>query len=175
MSALAAEVKNLDLDDAERLAEEVRLEFWRDVFPVDPVVIAKQMDLKVIEAELPAPVSGGLLRKDGDDPVVVLNESEPKTRKRFTCAHELGHYVYRLETGCDREFEYTDLRNHLSSMGMDKEEMFANRFAGALLMPRSKVEELMKNHLPVLVMAHKFGVSADAMRVRLKVLNLFDC
>jgi Zn-dependent peptidase ImmA (M78 family) len=162
----------LPLTQAESLADTLRSQLWGDHLPVDPVALANRLDIKVIETPLPNNVSGGLIKQDGNTPMIVLNEKDSRQRKRFTCAHELGHYVYRVETGLDGDYEYTDLRGVLASSGTNYEEKFANRFAGALLLPQESVKKLFKEESPVFMMATQFDVSAEAMQVRLRVLDL---
>ena len=162
----------LGVEDAERLANDVRAEVWGRDIPVDPVVVANEMGLKVVEAVLPNDVSGGLIRRRGEDPRIVLNERDSRERKRFTCAHELGHFVYRAETGSADDYEYTDLRDDLASLGINTEEMFANRFAGALLMPADHVRQFVSEKAPTVIMARRFGVSEEAMNMRLRMLGL---
>lgn len=140
-------------------------------FPVDPVVIAKRLGLDVIVARLPDRLAGALIKEADKDPVILLSETDSKNRKRFTCAHELGHYVYRQENG-NGTYEYLDLRGEHSSTGLDPEEVFANQFAAALLMPEHEVRSLAAQGKSRAVMAMYFGVSDDAMRIRMKTLHV---
>lgn len=139
-------------------------------FPVDPVWIAKQLGIDVIETELPDDVSGALIKEADQDPVIILSQADSKNRKRFSCAHELGHYAHRIN-GSDH-YEYIDLRGQSSRNGKDPEEIFANQFAAELLMPSEDVCNLHKKGKPSFIMASYFGVSDDAIRFRLKNLDL---
>ncbi|MBT0974157.1 ImmA/IrrE family metallo-endopeptidase, partial [Salmonella enterica subsp. enterica serovar 1,4,[5],12:i:-] len=87
-------------------------------------------------------VSGALLKEPEQDPVIILNRNDSNVRKRFTCAHELGHYVKRTENGQPLEYEFVDYRGKLASQGVDSEEIFANNFAACLLMPEKEVRRL---------------------------------
>ena len=140
-------------------------------FPVDPFVIATQFGIKVIEADLPADVSGAIIKKKGNDPIIALSKSDSNNRKRFSCAHELGHYVYRTDE-LQEEYDYIDLRSKTSSIGTEPEEIFANKFAASLLMPEEEVKKLYKKKTPFFLMAQYFGVSDDAMTIRLENLKL---
>lgn len=93
-------------------------------------------------------------------------------RRRFTIAHELGHWV--LHCGgqavgaqyCRSE----DVGAHAAGREIERQ---ANAFAAALLMPAAAVREAAAGHqLNVHVLADLFGVSAPAMRVRLTALRL---
>ena len=158
--------------DAKTSASELLQSTWGDRgFPVDPVWIAGQLGLDVKEAVLPPNVSGALIKDQDQDPVIVLSKSDSKSRKRFTCAHELGHYADRLNKD-EAQYEYIDLRGDQSGTGMDPDEIFANQFAAALLMPEDEVRRLARANMPAFLMAQHFGVSDDAIRFRLKNLRL---
>lgn len=151
-------------------AENILAAFWgSDRFPVDPIRIAKMMGVDVKEGVLPDEVSAGLLKKPGHDPVIILEARDSKVRRRFSCAHELGHFVDRFG---EDEYEYVDLRGTLAKAGSDPREIFANRFAACLLMPEDAVRKLDKDRTSVWKMAKHFGVSSEAMGYRLQALNL---
>lgn len=139
--------------------------------PVDPVLIAKELGIEVVEADLPEDVSGALIKDGGKDPVIFLNASDSKARKRFSCAHEIGHYINR-KSASNENYEYVDLRSLASSKGKDPEEIYANRFAAELLIPEERVRAFHKEGFPSFIMAIKFGVSDEAVRNRLKNLKL---
>lgn len=138
--------------------------------PVDPFVIAQKLGIKAFAAGLDDGISGMLIKRAGEDPEIYVHVSDSANRQRFTCAHELGHYVKRSATG-DVAWEYVEHRDLLTSQGTDQEEIYANQFAASLLMPREAVEELHKKLGPA-ALAYEFGVSADAMHYRLVNLGL---
>lgn len=145
---------------------------WGDRgYPVDPVWIANQLGIRVIEAQLKPDVSGALVKKQDADPVIVLNATDSRVRQRFTCAHELGHYVSRSGQVAN-EYEYVDLRGPTASAGYDQDEIFANRFAAALLMPEDEVRRLRNEGIHPLLIATRLGVSSDAIGYRLKNLGI---
>ncbi len=74
-----------------------------------------------------------LVKRRGEDPEIYVHASDSLNRQRFTCAHELGHYVKRSAMG-DEEWEYVEHRALLASQGTDPEEVYANKFAAGLLM-----------------------------------------
>lgn len=144
--------------------------WYSGVFPVDPVQIAKKLEIEVFDMDLSSNVSGALIKEQGRDPVIILSESDNKNRRRFSCAHELGHYAHRMLNDGDH-YEYIDLRSELSSQGSNAEEVFANQFAANLLMPESEVRKALKE-VPAFLLAQHFGVSDDAMNFRLRGLGL---
>jgi Zn-dependent peptidase ImmA (M78 family) len=139
--------------------------------PVDPFVIAQKLGIKAFAASLDEGVSGMLVKRAGQDPEIYVHAADSTNRRRFTCAHELGHYYKRSAAG-DAEWEYVEHRDLLTSAGNNPEEIYANKFAASLLMPRAEVERRLQagNGLPTL--AFEFGVSEDAMHYRLVNLGL---
>lgn len=140
-------------------------------FPVDPAKIANEMGLDVFITELPANVSGALIKEQGQDPAIFLNGDDNKVRQRFTCGHELGHYIARQADNSET-YDYVDLRGETASNGTHADEIFANQFAAELLMPADEVKRLHELKHPSYIMAHYFGVSDDAVKYRLKNLRL---
>ena len=168
----------MDIDDikerARREAEELAAVYWPEgKFPVDPVRIASRMGATVRIGELHEDVSGAVYRAVKEDPVILINRKDSKARQRFTCAHELGHVVER--SGDSEEFHTVDYRRQEPGT---LAEVFANEFAACLLMPeaavRSVFEDLddMTDSRRLFSMAQEFGVSTQAMNVRLSKLGL---
>jgi len=143
--------------------------------PVDPFAIAQALGIKAFSAPLDNGVSGMLVKRAGEDAEIYVHAADSPNRQRFTCAHELGHYVRRVAAE-DTEWEYVEHRDLLASQGTNPDEIYANQFAAALLMPREVVEkrldELGSRGLAVAPsLAVEFGVSADAMQYRIKNLD----
>jgi len=111
----------------------------------------------------------GVLIKDPIYTLLVVNENDPEPRRRFTIAHELGHFF----------LEHAGRRFAEPSSDDPPQERAANRFAAALLMPedwlRAAWEDYRDNpdHRPDII-AEMFGVSAEALKVRLKELGIAD-
>jgi Zn-dependent peptidase ImmA (M78 family) len=138
--------------------------------PVDPIVISRKLGINVFEADMKPNLSGRIVKESGEDPRIIINKADSLTRKRFTCAHELGHYLQRLAS--DDTFSYEDERGPLAATGMNPEEVFANQFAAALLMPATEVTERSGDGMGVGELAITFAVSAEAMSFRLRNLGL---
>jgi Zn-dependent peptidase ImmA (M78 family) len=66
-------------------------------------------------------------------PVIILSPERPAGRRRFTCAHEIGHHVFQHGYRLD---ELNDENSSPASL----EELLAQRFASALLMPKITVD-----------------------------------
>jgi Zn-dependent peptidase ImmA (M78 family) len=163
---MRSKVKMEAAEDAAKLLSAV----WSGAIPVDPVAIARAAGLRVVEAELDEKTLGALVKNPGQDPVILLNQHDGPNRRRFTCAHELGHFVRRsVET---EEYATVDLRNSFSATGSDSEEIYANEFAASLLMPEDEVRRFVKAGMNDLEMAIRFKVSREAMQHRLDNLDL---
>ncbi|HEY7456018.1 MAG TPA: ImmA/IrrE family metallo-endopeptidase [Solirubrobacterales bacterium] len=156
--------------DAEEAADRVRREFWGDEVPIDPAQIAEAMGLQVLAAQLGPELAGALVKEAGKDPRIFVNGADSQNRKRFTCAHEIGHFVKRSDL--DNGYEYYDFRDSFSSTGVDPEERYANAFAAALLMPKDQIKQMEKEGLKDIEMAARLGVSREATVFRLDNLGL---
>lgn len=157
-------------ESAEKAAERILAEKWGDTIPVDPARIARALGLRVVDVYLNDEVSGALVKERDLEPSVVLNAEHHPNRKRFTLAHEIGHFVKRADTS--EEYEYIDRRDERSSTGTRDEEIYANNFAASLLMPDDAVRTFHRRGWNVRDMAARFGVSQAAMENRLKKLRL---
>jgi Zn-dependent peptidase ImmA (M78 family) len=155
--------------EATEKAQHVLERFWGDGVPVDPAQIAHKMGIEVANAYLDPDVAGAIEKRNGQPAAIYLSADDHPNRKRFTCAHEIGHFVRHGE----EDFEYVDYRDGTASMGIDEEERFANAFAAALLMPEREVRRLHGLGMHEKDMAGTFGVSEAAMVNRLKNLNLY--
>lgn len=151
-------------------AEAIRLlrRYWpTGELPIDPVRLADRLGISVRIAELDPRVSGAIIKHPGENPVIGLQKEDHDSRKRVTCAHQLGHYI--LCAGKD-DFYRVDGRDALSTETSDPDEVFANRFAAALLMPEAAVRRHADE--PIYYQASRFGVSAEALGYRLEQLGL---
>lgn len=151
----------------EMMAAKVLDQYWDDdYFPVDPYKIATKMGITVMEAKLPEEISG-LYYSENDKREIYISSSEHLKRKRFTAARVLGHAVDMPNTS------FVDKpRDRLSQRGVGKEEVFADQFAAALLMPGYAVRKLVRHGWDVPQMADFFGVSNSAMSIHLNNLGI---
>lgn len=154
----------------QNIAEEIRSLHWADRgFPVDSAHIARSMGIRAIEMPLEPNVSGVIIKEKQKDPVIVVSRQDSTARKRFTAAHELGHYILHLDRSGDdySEFEHVDFRDGNSSAGTNRDEIFCNQFAAHLLMPSADVKTLRQDGKGLYELSAYFGVSLEAMRHRM--------
>lgn len=135
-------------------------------------------------------VSGVLLIR-GEERHIMVNKAHHPNRQRFTIAHEIGHLVLHHNSG-DRLFIDTHLRAYQrrgsatsgayeepGSTTTPAEEREANQFASALLMPRAAILARTDgrefwDELDVAALAAEFGVSEQAMTIRLRQLDVLE-
>lgn len=144
-------------------ADEAR-KLTNQLFPIDPILIAKAMGLEVFTASLPRDVSGKIFYKEKK---IFIEQTDCITRQVFSVAHELGHYILHNDGT-----SHTSLRDTTSSQGIDTKEIEANFFAANLLMPQDEVLRLVGLKFTLDSMASYFNVSPLAMQYRLEKLGI---
>jgi Zn-dependent peptidase ImmA (M78 family) len=137
--------------------------------PVDPLVLAKSLGIRVEVTFFSGDESGRIKIPARGTPVITLNVFDHENRQRFTCAHEIGHYLSR-----DRSAGATfiDHRDTLAGMGTDRREIYANQFAAALLMPAHLIRKWCGEGDSVDELARRCQTSVRAMELRLRNLRL---
>lgn len=156
--------------------------------PIDLAKVAHSLSVAVHYDPLEDKISGVLMVK-GEERHALINGTHHSNRQRFSLAHELGHLVLHDADG-DRLFIDTNMRvyqrvgastdaayNQPDSPTKPHEEREANQFASALLMPedlvRSEAQSLdLLDEYDVAHLARRFGVSDQAMSIRLQQLGL---
>ena len=145
--------------------------------PVPVHRIATQEGIQIIELPGADDISGALVRK-GPKTVIAINPRHHTHRRRFTVAHELGHFFRHsnVQTHVDQDFRI-NFRDARSSGAVDWMEIEANNYAADLLMPTqfllhdvTKREELTESFIASL--ATRYEVSTMAMRIRLANLGM---
>jgi Zn-dependent peptidase ImmA (M78 family) len=131
----------------------------------DPYVIARTLGLSVLETYLPPGVSGMIVKEKGQDASIFIDESDVEGRRRFTCAHELGHFIERQNIALDDDFSFRDHRDNRGT-DYDLHEFFADEFAGELLMPAAQFVRLEQQGLTTTSLASHFQVTAKAVEQR---------
>lgn len=159
---------------AEQHALELRHWLGLGLAPVSDIgaLLEMQMGVRLYVRRLPAKISGLFAFEDSVGACILLNSGHPIDRRTQTAAHELGHLV---ATRSQPEVSEID------ELESSREEKYANAFARGFLTPaqavRQKFEEvtagassLTRRH--VIVLAHFFHVSREAMVRRLEELQL---
>lgn len=163
---------------ARELAKSILAQGRHEV-PVDIEWIAKDQGAQIRLEPLEDTVSGVLVIRDGVATIGV-NSSHADTRRRFTIAHELGHYL--LHKQLSHVFvDAVYFRDQESSDGTMLHEIEANAFAAELLMPESILRERFGYHPiadldedAIKIEAATLRVSMQALTIRLTTLGLIS-
>lgn len=159
---------------AEQDATELRQRLGLGLAPIRDIVDLLETDIgiRVYVRRLDGKISGLFAYDDALGACILLNANHPRERRNQTAAHELGHFL-----STRREPEVLELDMSENS----REERYANAFARSFLTPARAVmqkfqevtagsSQLTRRH--IIVLAHIFGVSREAMVRRLEELNL---
>lgn len=168
---------------AERRAEELLRQHGVTAPPVDVEALAAAEGAEVRAVKASAELSG-LLAREGDRIVIGVNENHHINRRRFTVAHELGHWLLHMKQEpnplfVDEQMVY--FRDETSSKAVDPQEIQANTFAASLLMPRDFLRDDLRGRpfdinddVQVGRLARRYRVSVQALSIRLTWLGLVD-
>ena len=142
--------------------------------PVDPARVAELLGILPQRLMLDHDVDGLLVKDEAGKPFkAVSNACASPQRQRFTTAHEIGHWVHEYQdVPDDAVLGRVERRDDTSSKGVDPEEIWANRFAVALLMPAAIVRRHWGEGCTRDELAEMFGVSRRSMDVRIATLGL---
>ena len=139
-----------------------------DSTPVPIDAIIRDIGLPLSYEPMEDNISGYIERQNGSYRIVV-NSNHAPTRRRFTAAHELGHYIYHRDllgegVGDNRAYrtEGTD-RPNVNIRPIHERQ--ANSFAANVLMPRHRLNAVAGESTAAL--AARFGVSQATMKIRL--------
>lgn len=159
---------------AEHDALELRQRLGRGNAPITDIVTLLEMEMgvRVYVRRVDGRISGLFAFDEELGPCILLNANHPRERRTQSAAHECGHLV---STRSEPEVLHTD--EIISS----REERYADAFGRAFLTPPRAVmqkfqevtagsDRLTRRH--VIVLAHFFGVSREAMVRRLEELGL---
>jgi Zn-dependent peptidase ImmA (M78 family) len=130
------------------------------------------------QANLHPQIAGQVERMEDGTYEISVNEKDHYYRRRFTIAHELGHYLLHkrlIDDGVDDTKAYRSLNigKFKNTKIGPEQEAEANKAAARLLMPAQLVRRYHKEFGgDVKALAKKFQVSYEAMGYRLQGLGL---
>ncbi len=159
---------------AEQDAMELRQRLGLGISPVPDIVtlLEMELDVRVYVRRFDGKISGLFAYDETLGPCILLNANHPRERRTQSAAHETGHFI-----STRREPEVL----HTHETENSREERYASAFGRAFLTPvrgvTQKFQEvttgsgrLTRRH--IIVLAHFFGVSREAMVRRLEELAL---
>ncbi|MHB1391094.1 MAG: ImmA/IrrE family metallo-endopeptidase [Thermoleophilia bacterium] len=125
--------------------------------------LVEEYGLPVVRRDMKEDGPDGMYANNGEIAIAVINTSRPRTRQRFTAAHELGHHVFDYGVGLQIDENIFDQR--------DIREKKANAFAAHFLMPEDGIRNLVSKERRKLTVTpqdivhlrHHFGVSSEAI------------
>jgi Zn-dependent peptidase ImmA (M78 family)/DNA-binding XRE family transcriptional regulator len=158
---------------AEHDATELRDRLGLGIRPVPDIVTLLEMEfgVRVYVRRLDSRISGLFAYDEALGPCILLNANHPRERRTQSAAHECGHFV-----SSRRSAEIL----HRNELENTREERYANAFGRAFLTPARAVmqkfqevvagsDRLTRRH--VIILAHFFGVSREAIVRRLEELG----
>ena len=159
---------------AENDATELRHWLGLGLAPVRDVVSLLELDVgvRVYVRPLDQKISGLFAYDDAIGACILLNANHPRERRAHSAVHEFAHF---LATRRKAEVYRTDAHD------TSREERYANAFARAFLTPARTVMQRFQDYTAgaslltrrhVILLAHVFGVSREAMVRRLEELEL---
>jgi Zn-dependent peptidase ImmA (M78 family)/DNA-binding XRE family transcriptional regulator len=159
---------------AEQDAAELRQWLGLGLAPVRDIVslLELQLGARVYIRKLDPKISGLYAFDERAGACILLNANHPRDRRTQTGAHELGHFI---------STRHSPDTLHDGTSGSTREERYANSFARCFLTPARAVSvkfqeltagasKLTRRH--IILLAHVFGVSREAMVRRLEELGL---
>jgi Zn-dependent peptidase ImmA (M78 family)/DNA-binding XRE family transcriptional regulator len=159
---------------AEHDAAELRQRVGLGNSPIPDFITLLELELgvRVYVRRFNGKISGLFAFDEQLGPCMLLNANHPRDRRRQTAAHEVGHFV---STRREPEVLYE------GEVENSREERYANAFGRALLTPTRTVlqkfheitagsDRLTRRH--IIILAHFFGVSREAIARRLEELGL---
>lgn len=153
----------------EKLAQKVLNKY--DLVP--PYDIIKLVEKKATIAfhAFPFKADGITVNIKSDKPRIYINNTFgiPKTRQRFTIAHELGHIFLPWHKGTiASDINEYSISTHMMYRDMESE---ANRFASELLMPSNWIINILGLNIPFKARLEKIlqdaGVSLEAALIKI--------
>jgi Zn-dependent peptidase ImmA (M78 family) len=137
-----------------------------------PSLLELDLGVRVYVRRLPTKISGLYAYDDAVGACILLNANHPRSRRAQTAAHETGHLITTRRSA--------DALHDQASMA-GREEKYANAFSRAFLTPPEAVQASFKDVIAgasqltrrhVIILAHMFDVSREAMVRRLEELGL---
>ncbi|WP_433081606.1 ImmA/IrrE family metallo-endopeptidase [Dactylosporangium sp. CA-052675] len=169
--------------EIEAMASAMLERYQSMIVPVPVEKIAVASGAMIARNHFSGNQSGFALRQ-GSMRIIGVNTTTSPRRQRFTIGHELGHLELHVAKSLIVDHSYVFNRDEVSSLGTDREEVEANGFAAALLMPRQLIVSELQKELHKAAfssrdeligrLARAFDVSNEAMGYRLINLSIIS-
>ena len=134
--------------------------------PVSLRDVVSALNLELVQKTREPFSSEAALEARGDGHAIVVRGGSDERRRRFTIAHEIGHFVLHPQ-------RLSPERGGGVNAAWQAQEREADQFAAELLMPEPLVREaFVEQGGDAARLADRFDVSRQAMRTRLRHLGL---
>jgi predicted transcriptional regulator len=134
--------------------------------PVSLRDVVSALNLELVQKTREPFTSEAALEPLGDTRAIVVNGGGDDRRRRFTIAHEIGHFVLHPE------LQRPERGGRVNEAGRVLERE-ADAFAAELLMPEHLIRQaVLEQGTDVARLADRFEVSRQAMQTRLQRLDL---
>jgi Zn-dependent peptidase ImmA (M78 family) len=136
--------------------------------PVAVEKIARQLGIKLVDHRFDSDISSLLVCK-ADQFIICVNESHHLNRRRFSVAHEIGHFMLHRD---EAPYFHKDVGIYFRANSADlpdPKEVEANQFAAEILIPLTMIRKDLSASPPPTAseLAKKYQVSEQAMTFRL--------
>ena len=161
-------------EQAEDLALELRHRLGLGLAPITDIVSLVELELgvRIFFRPLHSAISGVFAFDPAVGPCMLINSLHPRERQTQTIVHEVGHFMCMRQSA---DVFWNDPRE------LSREERFVSLFAVAFLMPAAAIRPRFRDLITsggsftprhLLLLAHAFGVSFEAICRRLEALDL---
>ncbi len=156
-------------------------------FPIDPHCIATKLGIVIWERDLPVSCDGCLMRVGNSWGILVNDRIRSETRRNFTIAHEIGHYLLERDSivtsPLHQQFNTVITEQNSTNKEVQaylQSEQRANQFAVELLMPTPIFSVDSSSHaqvgLPAITeLAAQYGTSLTSTAIHYTRLSELIC
>lgn len=140
--------------------------------PVPIIELTRNFGFTIKEVSFPKNEDvSGIIKPE--EKIIYVNQNDSETRKNFTIAHELGHWLLHQEALVTSNGKYNVLfRRSIGQMNADPIESEANCFAANILVPKKFITEykllIRDKIIDSDILAPLFRVSNEVMGYRLQ-------
>lgn len=163
------------IDNATKQAKKILAKYSKLDEPTDLIKIADKLNIEIVPFPFSDDGISGVFFKKNKRLFLGVKEDDHEHRKRFTIAHEIGHYILHAEDilHYDKQEAYPEEVFYRASGSLPtSDEREANFFAAELLMPEESVAKCIDKGMDTVEnLASFFNVSNQAMTIRLSYLG----
>jgi len=161
---------------AEEVASELRTRLGLGLGPIPDLegILELELGVRIFVRVLPSTVAGAYAYHPELGACIVLNKLHPQSRRRWTLAHELAHFMTT---------RYEPSVVMVNETRKSSDDVFADAFAAAFLMPSATVRRIFDEYVGeegkfaarhLILGSRRLGVSLEAFTRQLENLELLD-